>query len=490
MKKRLHSILFVCVGLILNSPFFILNSAHAQVVPDSYRKQKQVEMLQFTDSIHDEFVRYLEHLWTEYQLFEGELFPIDNKPVTQPHIDTSNLLYWDTLRTDRLIQYEEIGTVQEVEEAVIAKPSAIGSTQMHDYSVPFYGRKLNVAFPAKVAGITLSGISERQVSRYWKRLLENQADRYVASLDRHHRDLYLNDWGFFDLIRHFSATLYPDRTNEQAVLSVFLLDALHYDARVGRMGDRLVMLINTGSLLYETNYVEIDGVRYYVFGDLPRNGRLYTYDRQMSQADRPIDMHLSHSPRLGGALSAKSFSGSLAGHTIEIRVNQPLMDFYANYPPTELSIYATAALEEAFAASIERELRPLVKDKYGSDALNTLLLFMQQGFKYQTDTRQFGHEKNFFCEENFYYPANDCEDRAILFACIVRVLFGYEAALLEYDDHVAAAVHVPGGKIGGFHFDIHGKQYAVCDPTCIGAAVGDLSQRYRNRKANIMLINR
>ena len=462
-----------------------IQSGRAQVVPDSYRKQKQVEMLQFTDSIHDEFVRYLEHLWTEYQLFEGELFPLDNKPVTQPHIDTS-YRNEDTLKTDRLMQYEEMGTIQEVEEPVIAHPAAIGNTQMRDYSVPFYGRRLNLAFPAKVEGITLSGIGERRVAHYWKRLLESHVDQCVASLGRQRRDLYLNDWGFFDLIRHFSATVYPNRANEQAVLSVFLLNALHYDARVGRMGDCLVMLINTGSLLYETNYVKIDGARYYVFGDMQRKGRLYTYDHQMSRADRPIDMHLLHSPRLGGALAAKSFNGSIAGQTIAVRVNQPLMDFYANYPPTELSIYATAAMEEAFAASIERELRPLMKGKKASDALNTLLLFMQQGFKYQTDTKQFGHEKNFFCEENFYYPANDCEDRAILFARIVRLLFGYDAALMEYDDHVAAAVHVPDGKVGGYYFDIHGKRYTVCDPTCIGAVVGDLSQKYWNRKANVI----
>ena len=109
MKRRLHYII-VCAVLILALQFPTLNTAKAQVVPDSYRKQKQVEMLQFTDSIHDEFVRYLEHLWTEYQLFEGELFPLDNKPVTQPHIDTS-YRNEDTLKTDRLMQYEEIGTM-------------------------------------------------------------------------------------------------------------------------------------------------------------------------------------------------------------------------------------------------------------------------------------------------------------------------------------------------------------------------------------------
>lgn len=110
MKKRFHSLLSVCVSLLFIAPFSMVQTVHAQVVPDSYRQQKQMEMNQFADSIHDEFVRYLEHLWTEYQLFEGELFPLDNKPVTQPHLDTF-YLEDDTLKTDRLMHYGELNTI-------------------------------------------------------------------------------------------------------------------------------------------------------------------------------------------------------------------------------------------------------------------------------------------------------------------------------------------------------------------------------------------
>ena len=114
---------------------------------------------------------------------------------------------------------------------------------------------------------------------------------------------------------------------------------------------------------------------------------------------------------------------------------------------------------------------------------------MQQGFSYQTDRKQFGREKNFFCEENFYYPANDCEDRAVLFARMVKLLLGYDVVLLEYEDHMAAAVCVPDRKSRGTHVDIQGKRFMVCDPTCRGAAVGDLSRKYRNKKANVIIIN-
>ena len=300
--------------------------------------------------------------------------------------------------------------------------------------------------------------------------------------------MYLGDWGLFDLIRHFTAVVYPDQANEQAVLTVYLLDAMHYDARVGRMDDRLVMLINTGSRLYDIPYVEIDTVRYYAFGNLPKKGRLHTYDRQMASADRPIDMNLSYSPRIGGALSPKTYSYTLFGRKVSFRINQPLMDFYSHYPQTELPVYANAAMEEAFAAAIEREMHPFVEGQSPVGALNTLLEFMQQGFVYQSDRKQFGREKNFFCEENFYYPANDCEDRAILFARMVKVLLGYDVVLLEYTDHVATAVHIPGRKVRGQHLELQGKRYMVCDPTCLGAAVGDLSRKYRNKKANIIII--
>lgn len=485
MRKYIHKILLLCVSLIFNYQLSIFNSAQAQIVPDSYRQQRQREYQDFKDSIHDDFVRYLEHLWTEYQLFSGEPSPRSIKPVEQPLLDT--FVVDDTLTTDTQIPYGRLTDIQKVGAVEYLPPASIADLQKRNHTVRFYGRDLTIALPERVSNEKLGGIRERQVARFWKKLVESHADQCVASLDQQRRNLYLGDWGLFDLVRRFTAVVYPDQANEQAVLTVYLLDAMHYDARVGRMDDRLVMLVNTGSRLYDIPYVEIDSVRYYAFGNLPKKGRLHTYDRQMASADRPIDMHLAYSPRLGGELSQKTYGYTLFGRKVSFRVNQPLMDFYACYPQTELTVYANAAMEEAFAAAIEREMRPFVEGQSPVGALNTLLEFMQQGFKYQTDRKQFGREKNFFCEENFYYPASDCEDRAVLFARMVKVLLGYDVVLLEYADHVATAVHIPGRKVRGQHLDLQGGRYMVCDPTCLGAAVGDLHRKYRNKKANIIV---
>lgn len=154
-------------------------------------------------------------------------------------------------------------------------------------------------------------------------------------------------------------------------------------------------------------------------------------------------------------------------------------------PQTELSVYATAAMEEALSAAIEREMRPWVEKMDAASALNTLLGFVQQGFTYMPDQKQFGREKNFFCEENFFYHANDCEDRAVLFAKIVRILLGWNVILLEYDDHVATAVNVPSRRIKGHNIDINGERYIACDPTYIGAPVGMAMPDCKQQKAQI-----
>lgn len=479
MSKHAYITLLFC-------SFAFFNSAQAQVVPESYRQQKQQEMSHFADSIYHEFVRYLEHLWTEYQIFEGELSPRNIKPVEQPRFDI--LEEADTLKIDNPIQYGQLIDVQAVQPETSSVPNVEG-TSAYRYKVQFYGRELSIAMPENIASVRLGGIQERKVARFWKQLVECHADQCVASLDLQRRNLYLNDWGLFDLTRHFAATVYPGQPDEQSVFSTFLMDALHYDVRVGRMDDRLVILVNTGSRLYDIPYVEIDAVRYYAFGNIGQTGRLHTYDRQMNGADRPIGMHLAYSPRLGMALSDRTYQFALSEHTVEICVSRPLIDFYAQYPQTELSVYANAAMEESLSTTLERELSPLVKGHGTVEALNALLKFLQEGFTYQTDRSQFGREKNFFCEENFHYPANDCEDRAILFAHMVKILLGYDVVLLEYPDHVATAVALSGEKVRGYHLDIQGKRYMVCDPTCMGAATGDLGRRYRNKKANVIIIN-
>ncbi|MDR1162198.1 MAG: hypothetical protein LBK45_07640, partial [Tannerellaceae bacterium] len=104
------------------------------------------------------------------------------------------------------------------------------------------------------------------------------------------------------------------------------------------------------------------------------------------------------------------------------------------------------------------------------------------------DVEQFGREKYFFAEELLHYPFSDCEDRAILFSQLARRFAGLEVALLDYPNHVAAAVKL-NEPTEGDYVEIHGERYIVCDPTYIGAPIGKAMTHTRKEKAHVLVLN-
>jgi hypothetical protein len=103
------------------------------------------------------------------------------------------------------------------------------------------------------------------------------------------------------------------------------------------------------------------------------------------------------------------------------------------------------------------------------------------------DQEQFGKEKPFFCEENFIYPYNDCEDRSVLLSCLIRNLLRLKVVLLDYDDHMAVAVNLPE-TIKGDHLIINTEKYYVCDPTYIGSTIGMSIPKYRTKPVKVYVL--
>ena len=116
-----------------------------------------------------------------------------------------------------------------------------------------------------------------------------------------------------------------------------------------------------------------------------------------------------------------------------------------------------------------------------------LLDFVQTAFDYATDQEQFGYERPLFGDESLYYPKNDCEDRSILFAILVRDLLGLDVVLVHWPGHLATAVHFPE-EVDGDYFTVEGRRYTVCDPTYIGAGIGETMPQFQNDKANLVTL--
>ena len=429
---------------------------------EEYRQQYQKQFNEYKDSISGQFIQYLKQRWDEMQLFQGEQQPVRPEPIRQPESDTLP----DTLHSEQLPIGDMVTLQVEQYQPTTTDKAATYIAEI--FNITFYEKQLTFKVPVNVSKMKLSGSREYQISNYWQQLNQEKLDQVTLQLARQKQELRLNGWGLFDLTRQLTAKIYPKNADQQVALSVYLLNDMHYDVRMGRVG-----------------------VRYYAFQTFGAKeglkGRLYTYSHQLDVANHCIDLAMNQTPQLGGRLCPNPYKNKFGGRDITIYVNQGLMDFYAHYPQMELHMYANAAIDEVFYLFLERNIKPLIEGKSTYRAVSTLLKYVQEGFGYQVDNLQFGREKNYFCEENFYYPANDCEDRALLFSYLVRMFVGVDVVLLEYADHVAAAVCFPkDAKVKGDYYLYKNNQYVVCDPTCKGAKVGQISNKYKKQSPKII----
>ncbi len=121
------------------------------------------------------------------------------------------------------------------------------------------------------------------------------------------------------------------------------------------------------------------------------------------------------------------------------------------------------------------------------DAANCILAFVQTSFPYTPEDREY-----------WRYPVEtlvdngDCEDKAVLFAAIMKAA-EYDVALIVFDNHVMAGVVLWNEPKYGTQEYIHwftsdGKRYYTCETTAEGWRVGDLPEEYHEESAYVLVI--
>ena len=281
-------------------------------------------------------------------------------------------------------------------------------------------------------------------------------------------DRGFNDWATYQLALEMARQTYPFQYNEQAVMEVFLLNQLGLEAKVGFGNAHLFCLLAVEQQLYGCSFVDIAKNRYYIFELNPayvnRDGSFSfrTYDVPFPKPTQGLDMNVSQ------PLKSAEFPDIIDS---AINISNSMIELFSTYPQVDIAVYANARTSDVFCKSVEKVFKPYLRDLSDVEAVDFLLTYVQYSFEYASDNDQFGYEKPFFCEENYYYPQNDCEDRSVLFSFLVRHLMHLDVVLIDYPGHVATAVHfnenVPGTAI--MH---NGKRYVICDPTYIGASIG------------------
>lgn len=332
---------------------------------------------------------------------------------------------------------------------------------------------------------SLNGLNENAIADAYEALCNSDYKPLLADCAQIRKDLRLNDWGVFTLVRQVADT-YCGTANESIVMQQFLLNEMGYKARMARKAteDKMMLFVATDCSIYAP-YITLNGQNYYNLSGNNEQCQFYMCQKDSPKAKNSVGMQLKEAPLFPGTVVSSTHQAKGSAARVTVDVPKALMDFYKDYPQCDYSVYFNAPVNAAMENRILSSLAPLVQGRNEADAANILINFVQTAFQYQTDGQQFGYEKPFFVEELFYYPYSDCEDRAMLFSYLVRKLLGLDVVLLDYPEHIATAVRF-NGNVSGDYLMVNGRKYIVCDPTYIGASIGMTMPRYKTVSAKVL----
>ncbi len=351
----------------------------------------------------------------------------------------------------------------------------------------FYGTNCSVSFNSNHS-INLLSLSESAVASAWQTLASGRFDKIYEESKAIKKQLGLNDWGYYLLVRTIADTCYGADSDKSILLQSFLLSEAGFKMRLARGDGRLRLLVSTDCQVYSRPYFKIGGGTFYLLDGKNKAAR-YEVCNFSIPGERPLSLKMNTLPTLTYR-PVKLIRRFDKQQEIEINVlpNANLVSFLQDFPPCDWQIYASAQLSENTANSVLPALRKKIAGKTEREAAQILLSFIHNAFPYKADAQHFGTERTLFAEEVFAYKYSDCEDRSILFAQLVKRLLNLDVVLLHYPEHIATGVCFSGGAFGD-SVQSNRKSYVVCDPTYVGADIGEAMPEYRNVSAKIVKID-
>ena len=326
---------------------------------------------------------------------------------------------------------------------------------------------------------TLPSVSENDVADAIAKFTQTQFDNMLFDCLQERKNHAFSDWAYYQMLLALTNHFYGENSNEATLALAFLYSQSGYKMRLAQDGVKLYMLVASDYMLYNKSYFYIDDSSYFLL-EGNREGTL-NICRAGFPKESTLSLQISASqdltdnPTVERTITSRRYSD----FSFTIRSNKNYIDFYETYPPssvnnnfmTRWAMYANTPMDKA----LEEQLYPQMREKLAGmsklDAVQHLLNWVQTGLEYEYDDNVWGHDRAFFGEESLFYPFCDCEDRSILLSHLVRDLVGLDVVLVYYPGHLAMAVDFKE-DVDGEYYMYDNRKFVVCDPTYIGASVG------------------
>jgi hypothetical protein len=452
---------------------------------DDFKKKQTAKFDDYKTRKQFEFANFLEQKWEKYALMTGKEKPELPEPVEPPVADPA-----DTLPDVEIPVLPAIIPLPEEKPTPLPEiPIVPDNVVYNKVTLEFAGHKLAINYDKKFNAF-LPQITEDKMADFWRTMAGGSFDELIYQCLLIKKELRLNDWAYYLFVKTLAANIYsPSQKHEQIAFIAFILDNSDYKVRMGRDGDykNLLLLLAVQDQMYKKSYFIFSDEKFYLIeGEL--GSSIYTYNEwEKVSGKKAMNLAIRESIKVSGQYQTKVIETQALGGSLEINYNPQLKDFYNQMPDCDLAITFNSECSEELSVSLIAAIRKRLEGKNKLEQVAALLNFMHEGFPYMTDNNQFGYEKYFFYEESFIYPYSDCEDNSVLFAYLVRKLTGFPVVGLLYHDHAATAVKLDQ-DIDGAYVMHKGEKYTICDPTYLGARVGQAMPQYWNESAQIIEI--
>lgn len=527
---------FFCIfAALLMTLGFSFNTAQAQDF-EEWKENYLQEFQEFQNEYDKEFYEMLQKEWEDFKSEYSADFYEKPKPKQLPIVDEpdspdpkpekpkdENESKTDNQQkpkkqqspeTDQLQKENEKSTSESQEEKQLktesgqrvedkAKSSApakginadfnpnIKKADVRSRQLQYFGIPINYKYYTAYEKELEKSVDRKAIAEFWKHLSTKDYPSFLEQVQQVRTQLSLNDFGYAQLLRNIGTQIYGKGSNEATLFTWFMLTQSDFGTKLAYKNNRVHLLVKATPHVFRKS-LTLNGTKYYYiklsddYPDLPE--RFYTYKGSHSKnKERPISLLFDGFPILQQEQEQRNleFSFRDSTYSIEVPVDVQAVNYFKDYPQADLELYFGSQIENSETHSqLVKSLKPLLDGKSTIEQVNLLLRFTQRSFEYQTDTEQFNTEKKMFPVETLYYPASDCDDRAIMLGYLLDQLTNLDYIVVRYPGHLTLAVHFPNEAPSGERINdpitYDGKRYYVSDPTYFGADAGMIMPDFRD----------
>jgi len=464
--------------LVASALFSILN---AQSFSDFKRSQSD-SFTSYKDEKDKTFNNYLKSSWEAYSSKKPISLYEKPKPVEITRARHRNIKKIGPKVNIKIKKDDSINKNVE-----ISKPADMMSDNK-DVIFDFFGTSVGFNIPKGMQRSKFYPQNQKGIKNFFDSAAVSDYEYLVDEINKVSNNFNLNDWGKYLLIKKISEKIFLNQ-DDARLLSWFIFNKLGYSVRVGLANKHVILMHHSKKTIYSTPNYSIDNKKFYVISNYGQGsvGRIFTYKQNYPDSDKAFDLSMETLPNFNEDIKSKLLSFRQYGkkYNINYNYNQNLLDFMSTYPQADYETFFNTPLEENTYKDIALGLKKEINGKRASEAINFVLNFVQNAFKYEVDAQQFGREKVMFAEETLYYDKSDCEDRAILFSYLIKELFSISVVGVKYKDHMATALYIP---MNGDSVKVHKKKFVIADPTYLNASIGQSMPRYKPVKPESFII--